>query len=169
MTTDELPSDVVALLDTPMYPEAGTFPVEQGYIWTSCASVENGNPLYWDPRLADEITGGPVAPPSMLSVWFRPHHWHPGATEPAVPLQLHFDLKARFGLPEAVITDYAMEFFEPVRIGDLLSTDQTLRSVSVEKTTKLGVGRFWVIEVSYRNQHGVLVGVDSLTGFGYRR
>lgn len=169
MTNEELPTDVVDLLDRPLYPETGTFPVEQGYIWTSCASVENGNPLYWDEEAANAITGGPIAPPSMLSVWFRPHHWRPGVTEPAVPLQLHFDLKKRFDLPEAVITDYAMEFFEPVRLGDLLSTAQTLRSVSSEKTTKLGTGRFWVIDVSYRNQNDVLVGVDSLTGFGYRR
>ena len=64
------------------YEETGEFPVERGYIWTSCASVENGNPLFWDDDVADEITGGPIAPPTMLSVWFRPHHWAPGRTEP---------------------------------------------------------------------------------------
>ena len=41
-----------------------------------------------------ELTGGPIAPPTMLSVWFRPHHWAPGRTEQALPLQVHFDLKA---------------------------------------------------------------------------
>ena len=41
--------------------------------------------------------------------------------------------------------------------------------VSEEKTTKLGTGRFWVIDVEYRNQKGELVGVESYTGFGYRR
>ena len=56
----------------------GEFPVERGYVWTSCASVENGNPLFWDHEVADELTGGPIAPPSMVSVWFRPHHWAPG-------------------------------------------------------------------------------------------
>ena len=28
------------------YHEVGEFPVERSYVWTSCASVENGNPLY---------------------------------------------------------------------------------------------------------------------------
>ena len=69
------------------YEESGEFPVERGYIWTSCASVENGNPLFWDDDVAAEITDGPIAPPSMISVWFRPHHWAPGRTEQALPLQ----------------------------------------------------------------------------------
>jgi acyl dehydratase len=44
-----------------------------------------------------------------------------------------------------------------------------LRSLSEPKTTKLGAGRFWVIDVPYRNQHGELVGVETFTGFGYVR
>ena len=82
---------------------------------------------------------------------------------------MHFDLKARFELPEAVMTDNTIIFHEPVRPGDRLRTHQVLRSVSEEKTTKLGTGRFWVIDVEYHNQHDELVGVESYTGFGYRR
>ena len=48
-------------------------------------------------------------------------------------------------------------------------SSQVLRSVSDEKTTKLGTGRFWVIEVVYANQDGERVAVESYTGFGYRR
>lgn len=166
---DELPADVAALIDVVQYEEEGEFPVERGYIWTSCASVENGNPLYWDEQVAEAITGGPIAPPTMLSVWFRPHHWSPGRSEPALPLQVHFDLKERFGLPEAVMTDNTIVFYEPVRPGDRLRTHQILRSVSPPKTTKLGTGRFWVIDVEYFNQRSELVGVESYTGFGYRR
>jgi hypothetical protein len=36
------------------------------------------------------------------------------------------------------MTDNTIEFHEPVRIGDVLRTHQVLRSVSAEKTTKLG-------------------------------
>ena len=164
-----LPADLQALIGTLQYEEVGEFPVERGYFWTSAASVENGNPLFWDDAVADAITGGPIAPPTMISVWFRPHQWSPGRTEPAVPLQVHFDLKETFSLPEAVMTDNTIVFHEPVRPGDLLSTCQRLRSVSPEKTTKLGTGRFWVIDVEYRNERGDLVGVESWTGFGYRR
>ena len=134
MSTSTVPADVEALIGATQYEEAGEFPVERGYIWTSCSSVENGNPLFWDDDAAHNITDGPIAPPTMLSVWFRPHNWSPGRTEPAVPLQVHFDLKARFELPEAVMTDNTIVFYEPVRPGDVLHTRQVLRSVSEPKT-----------------------------------
>jgi acyl dehydratase len=164
-----VPDDVADLIGVARYEEAGGFPVERGYIWTTCSSVENGNPLFWDDAVAEAVTGGPIAPPTMLSVWFRPHNWSPGRSEPAVPLQVHFDLKERFGLPEAVMTDNTIVFHEPVRVGDVITSRQVLRSVSEPKTTKLGTGRFWVIDVEYLNQRGELVGVESYTGVGYRR
>jgi len=164
-----LPSDVAGLIGKVQYEERGEFPVERGYIWTSCSSVENGNPLFWDDTVASAVTGGPIAPPTTLSLWMRPHHWAPGRSGESLPLQIHFDMKARFDLPEAVISENTMIFHEPVRPGDRLTTCQVLRSVSDEKTTRLGTGRFWVIDVESRNERGELVGVESYTGFGYRR
>jgi acyl dehydratase len=165
----DLPSEIQSWIGQKRYEVEGDFEVERGYALTSCASVENGNPLFWDEKAAQELTGGFVAPPSMLSVWFRPHHWAPGRTQQALPLQVHFDLKEKLGLPEAVMTDNTVVFREPVRPGDRLRTWQVLRSVSPEKRTKLGLGRFWVIDVEYVNQHGDSVGTESYTGFGYRR
>ncbi len=158
-----------ALVGVVQYEAEGEVPVERGYVWTSCASVENGNPLFWDDQVAAEIAGGLVAPPSLVSAWLRPHHWAPGRTAPALALQVHFDLKELFGLPEAVMTENALTFYEPVRMGDRLRTHQVLRSVSEEKTTRIGVGRFWEIEVVYENQDGELVAVESYTGYGYRK
>jgi hypothetical protein len=169
VSQSDLPPEIEKLIDEVQYEEVGEFPVERGYVFTTCSSVENGNPLFWDDAVADEITAGPIAPPTMISVWFRPHQWSPGRTEPAVPLQVHFDLKRIFELPEAVMTDNTIVFHEPVRPGDRLRTRQILRSVSEPKTTKLGTGRFWIIEVEYLNQNDELVGVESYTGFGYRR
>jgi acyl dehydratase len=167
--TGPVPDDVAGWIGETRYAETADFPVERGYVWTSCASVENGNPLFWDDKVAAEITGGPIAPPSTLSLWFRPHHWQPGQTTQKLPLQVHFDLKDRLGLPEAIMSDSEVVFHEPVRPGDVISTSQVLRSLSEPKTTKLGTGRFWVIDVPYRNQDGVLVGVETFTGFGYVR
>jgi len=167
--SEELPAEVQSWLGEKRYEEQGEFPVEMGYVWTTCAAVENGNPLYWDERVAEEITGGPIAPPTMISVWFRPHFWAPHRTKQAQPLQVHFDLKETLGLPEAVMSDNTITFGEPVRPGDRLRTHQILRSVSALKTTKLGTGRFWVIDVVYENQKGEHVGTESYTGFGYRR
>ena len=165
----DLPDEVRGWIGHVRYEEQGEFPVEQSYVWTTCASVQNGNPLFWDEAVAREITAGPTAPPTMLSVWFRPHYWAPNRTKQAQPLQVHFDLKEVLGLPEAVMTDNTIEFHEPVRPGDRLRTRQILRSVSELKQTKLGRGRFWVIDVEYLNQDGEMVGRESYTGLGYRR
>jgi acyl dehydratase len=164
----DLPTTVTDLLDRPQYEESGGFPVERGYIWTTCSSVQNGNPLFWDDEVADALTGGPIAVPTLLSAWFRPHHWSPVRGE-GLALQVHFDLKERLDLPEAIMSDNTIIFHEPVRPGDLLRTRQILQSVSGPKTTKLGSGRFWVIDVEYLNQRDELVGVESYTGFGYKR
>jgi len=165
----EMPAQVESWIGQRLYEIEGEFDVERGYIFTSCASVENGNPLFWDEKAARDLTEGWIAPPTMLSAWFRPHHWAPDRTETAQPLQVHFDLKERFGLPEAVMTDNTMVFGEPVRPGDRLTTCQVLHSVSALKRTKLGTGRFWEIEVRYANQRGEHVGTELYTGYGYKR
>lgn len=163
----DLPAEVQGWIGARRYAAVGEFDVERGYIFTSCASVQNANPLYWDEAAAREITGGPIAPPSMVSVWFRPHYWSPGRNEEALALQLHFDLKEKLGLPEAVMTDNTLTFFAPVRVGDRLTTAQILRSVSPLKKTKLGSGRFWVFDVEVDNQRGERCAVESYTGYGY--
>jgi acyl dehydratase len=163
----ELPAEVQSWIGQPRYEEAGEFEVERGYMLTSLASVENGNPLFWDAEVARELTGGWIAPPTTISLWFRPHWWAPGRAREVQPLQVHFDLKRVLGLPEAVMTDSEIVFHEPVRPGDRLTTRQILRSVSPPKTTKLGQGRFWVIDVESLNQRGELAALESYTGFGY--
>jgi len=166
---DDLPPAIAAMVDQPQYPVTATFPVERSYTWDTLAATQNGNPLHWDDAVAEELTSGPIALPTTLSLWMRPHLWEPGADGEQVALKVHFDLKEAFGLPEAVMTDNTLVFHEPVRPGDVISHAQFLRSVSGPKTTKLGTGRFWVIDIEYRNQRGDLVGVESYTGFGYRR
>ncbi|HEY3143050.1 MAG TPA: MaoC family dehydratase N-terminal domain-containing protein [Acidimicrobiales bacterium] len=168
-TVPDIPADVSGWIGQERHGQTANFPVEQGYIWTSCASVENGNPLFWDDKVAAELTDGPIAPPTTLSLWFRPHFWEPDQAGPRNPLQTHFDLKERLELPEAVMTESVVVFADPVRPGDVIGTSEMLRSISGPKTTKLGTGRFWVIDVDYRNQHGALVGTEIFTGFGYRR
>lgn len=166
---DHLPDDLAALIGEPQYPVTANFPVELGYSFNTLAATENGNPLYWDPAAAAELTGGMTVPPTTLSLWMRPHRWEPGAQQELVALQIHFDLKERLGLPEAIMSDNTLILHEPVRPGDVISHHQVLRSVSDPKTTKLGSGRFWVIDIEYHNQDGDLVGIESYTGFGYAR
>jgi len=165
----DLPVDVAALIGLPQYDRTADFDVERAYTYNTAAATRNSNPIFWDDAVAAEITGGMIAAPTTLSLWMRPHYWQPGATGEQVALQVHFDLKERFGLPEAVMTDNTLILHDPVRPGDRISHRQVLKSVSGPKTTKLGSGRFWVIDIEYHNQHGDLVGIESYTGFGYRR
>jgi acyl dehydratase len=166
---ESLPPEVDAMIGVPLYPETATFPVERAYTYNTLAATQNANPLLWDDAVAAELVGGPIAAPTTLSLWMRPHFWEPGAVGEQVALKVHFDLKRIFDLPEAVMTDNTIVFHEPVRPGDVISNQQVLQSVSGPKTTKLGTGRFWVIDVEFLNQDGVLVGVEQYTGFGYRR
>lgn len=166
---DDLPAEVTAMIGVPLYPRAADFDVERSYTYNTCAATQNANPIYWDDAVAAELTGGPIAPPTTISLWMRPHFWQPGAEGEQVALQVHFDLKRIFELPEAVMTDNTITFFDPVRPGDRITHRQVLKSVSGPKTTKLGTGRFWVIDVEFHNQASELVGIETYTGFGYVR
>ena len=77
----DLPAAIAALIDEPQYPVTADFPVELGYSFNTPSATENGNPLYWDPTVADELTGGMTVPPTTLSLWMRPHRWAPGAQD----------------------------------------------------------------------------------------
>lgn len=168
-TDDALPAEVTAMIDVPLHHQTADFDAERSYSYNTLAATQNGNPLLWDDAVAAELVGGPILPPTTISLWMRPHYWQPGADGEQVALQTHFDLKRIFGLPEAVMTDNTITFHDPVRPGDRISNHQVLKSVSGPKTTKLGTGRFWVIDVEFHNQDGALVGVESYTGFGYVR
>ena len=168
-TIPDISGAVQALIGIKQYQEDTTFEIAMGYVNNTCAAVHNGNPLFWDKTVADEITGGWIAPPTMMSVWFRPHFWAPGAEGEQKPLMTHFDLKELLELPEAIIAGNEMVFGEPVRPGDTLSTCQIVRSISDVKTTRVGRGRFWVIDVEVVNQRGEFVGRDTYSCLGYRR
>lgn len=166
---DDLSQEVSAMIGRAQYFQTATFDVENSYGYNTLAATQNNNPLFWQEEVAQELTLGHILPPTTLSLWMRPHFWEPGAAGEQVALQVHFDLKKIFDLPEAVMTDNTIIFYEPVRAGDRISNSQVLKSVSGPKTTKLGSGRFWVIDVEFTNQRNELVGIESYTGFGYRR
>ena len=155
-------------IDVVRFEVVGDFDVERGYCWTSCASVQNGNPIFWDDDVAATVTNGPIAPLTMMSAWFRPHYWMPSCEKIPMPWQNHFDLKATLALPEAIATASEVSFGTPIRPGDRIRCKESLRSLSDVKTTKLGSGRFWVIDAVCSNQKGEWVGTETMTGFGYR-
>ena len=165
----DLPEVVKSWIGERRHEEEGEFDVERGFVLTACSSVENGNPLYWDETVASEVTGGWLAPPTMISVWCRPHFWTPYRTEEGLALRTHFDLKEALDCPEAIMSADELIFYEPVRMGERVRQYQILRSVSAPKTTRLGTGRFWNIEVHYENSRGELLVREDIAGFGYKR
>lgn len=166
---DPIPEDVRNLIGQPLHERDSEFVVERGHVHNMCAATGNGNPLFWDEAFCQEITGAEIAPPGMLSVWFRPHYWAPGATGDRNPLQTHFDLKQWLELPEAIIAENQQFYGEPVKMGDRMHTREVIRSISEIKRTRLGRGRFWVIDVVCTNQNGEHLGTDRYTAFGYVR
>lgn len=149
----------------------GDVAAERGYVLHWCESVEDANPIYWDESLADEVTGGWIAPPSMLSVWMRPLMYDPrrDGSDAIRPLEVHFRLKDAFELPDGIVTANEIEFGEPVRMGDVISTRQTVREIGEIKTNRLGTGRAWTIDVICTNQHGDVVGIETYEMFSYVR
>ena len=55
-SAEDLPEEVKSWIGTERYREDTEFPIEMGYVYTSCASVENGNPLFWDDAVAQDVT-----------------------------------------------------------------------------------------------------------------
>lgn len=165
----DLPEIVQSWIDRKRHEEEGEFDAERGFVLSACSSVENGNPLYWDESVARELTSGWIAPPTMISVWCRPHFWAPYRSEEGLALRTHFDLKEKLDYPEAIMSADELIFYEPVRMGERVRQYQILRSVSEVKTTKLGSGRFWNIEVVYENSKGEILVREDIAGFGYRR
>jgi hypothetical protein len=146
---------------------SGDIACERGYVLHWLEATENANPLYWDAATAAELAAGDLAPPSMLSVWSRPLVWHPERDEPQRLLALHHRMKEVFGLPHGIVASTESVFLELVRPGDRLSRVETVREVGPVRTTRLGTGRSWVIEVAYRNQRDDVVGIDRYEMFSY--
>ena len=65
----ELPEIVQSRIGKRRHEEEGEIDVERSLVLTGCSSVENSNSIYWEEDAANDITGGWVAPPTMISVW----------------------------------------------------------------------------------------------------
>jgi len=165
----DLPDIVQSWIGKKRHEEVGECEVERGFVLSACSSVENANPIYWEEATSTEITDGWIAPPTMISVWCRPHFWSPYSDEEGLPLRTHFDLKEALEVPEAIMSADELIFHTPVRMGEQVRQYQILRSVSEIKTTRVGTGRFWNIEVIYENMQGELLVQEDIAGFGYRR
>ena len=78
-------------------------------------------------------------------------------------------IKDLLSLPLGIVTEVEIEFYDPVKNGDNISSEQKLISVSDIVDTNLGKGRYWIIEVKYLNQLDILVGKQNIQFLGYKK
>ncbi len=166
---DALDERVLRLIGTPQYVTDAGIAANPGNVQAMCAAVENGNPAHWNAQTATELLGAPYVPATMLAAWGRPELWEPGRGEPLKALQAHFDLKALLGYSASIAVSNTITFYAAVRIGDRLKTQQVLQQVGDLKRTRLGLGRFWTIDMQYLDAESSLVGVERYEFFGFER
>ena len=115
--------------------------VSLGRIQQFCAMTHDGNPAYWE---------GGIAPPAMLETWLMPLEWSPWSSTPEPRLPARIPLPGRSMINGGNDTTFHL----PVRVGDLLSVEEELVSVSDLKQTRLGDGHFVETLSVFRNQDG---------------
>ncbi|MFI0367891.1 bifunctional MaoC family dehydratase N-terminal/OB-fold nucleic acid binding domain-containing protein [Actinomadura sp. 1N219] len=122
-------------------------------------AMGDDNPVYLDDDAA-RASGrdGIVAPASMMQAWtmrgyaasVRPD------SEPSAPDRLNA-LLAEGGYTSVVATDSEFEFHRELTPGDHVSVEETVESISPEKQTALGAGRFISTIKTYRDEAGEVV------------
>ncbi|OKI86313.1 bifunctional MaoC family dehydratase N-terminal/OB-fold nucleic acid binding domain-containing protein [Streptomyces sp. CB02414] len=134
-------------------------PVNQPMIrhWTE--AMGDTNPVYTDPAAA-RATGrtGVVAPASMVQAWTMRGY---AATVSPPAARTAFDELADLldegGYSSVVATDSEFTFERELTPGDHVAVRETVESISGEKKTGLGVGRFVTTLKTYTDQHGETV------------
>jgi acyl dehydratase len=115
--------------------------------------THDGNPSYWDPDFAAEAWGGIVSPPAMVETWLMPLEWSPWSATPQPRLPARVPLPG----PSMINGSSDTTFRRPVRVGDRLSVEEELLSVSDLKQTRLGAGHFVETLSVFRNSDGDVV------------
>ncbi|WP_110206810.1 bifunctional MaoC family dehydratase N-terminal/OB-fold nucleic acid binding domain-containing protein [Nocardioides daejeonensis] len=123
--------------------------------WVEALDV--ANPVHLDVEAAHATgRGDVVAPASMIQAWImrgyaktvRPQA---GADDPYAEF---IALLNEGGYTSVVATDSDFEFMRELVPGDHVSADESVESISPEKTTGLGAGRFVTTVKTYRDASG---------------
>ena len=145
-------------------PGSCPYPVNEPMIHHWCDAIGDRNPVYLDQGVAAKSGfGGIVAPPAMLQAWTM-RGLRPDTPEEAAAKQAAGDRKSvlqvldEAGYTSVVATNCEQEYFRYLEPGDQLTHTIEVESVSPEKTTGLGVGRFLTQLYTFRDASGEIVG-----------
>ncbi|MBE3011744.1 MaoC family dehydratase N-terminal domain-containing protein [Microbispora sp. NEAU-D428] len=140
-------------------PREGPDPVNVPMIRHWAEAMGDRNPVYLDDDAA-RATGRPgiVAPASMTQAWtMRGYAATVANGQGAEELNA---LLEKDGYTSVVATDSEFEFHRELVVGDRVSVREVVESVSPEKSTALGVGRFVTTVRTYTDQDGEVVAVQ---------
>jgi uncharacterized OB-fold protein/acyl dehydratase len=157
MSPEELRQRLDAFLGVEAEAYPARDPVNQPMIRHWCDAVGDRNPVYTDPEFAKRsVFGGIVAPPTMLQAWTMPGLAPPPRPQSASPhpLRAVIDLLDAAGYTSVVATNCRQEYRRPLSLGDRIQVTSHVESVSDEKKTALGVGRFVDEVMLYRDAQG---------------
>lgn len=147
---------------TAMAPDA----VNQPMIRHWAAAFEDTNPVYTDPEAAAASRFGEiVAPPLMLQTWTMATPTITGIRERGgSPVEGNdaavLSLLDGAGFLGTLATNSEFEILRPLHLGDRVSATTVVESISEEKQTRLGPGRFLTWVTTYRDQDDEVVGTQ---------
>ena len=164
--TGEDDADLEHLVGRPMGSgsSTGPDPVNVPMIRHWAAAFEDRNPVYTDPAVAEASRfGGIVAPPFMLQTWTMPSPTISGIGErggspvasggPGPLAELD-----EAGYTATLATNSEYEIVRYLRPGDVVSSRGEMESISEEKQTRMGPGRFVTWVTTYTDGDGQVVG-----------
>ena len=138
---------------------SGQDPVNRPMIRHWVEAMEDPNPVYLDDEAARE-TGRPgvVAPASMMQAWTM--RGYAATVRPSTARSAFHELVELLdegGYTSVVATDSDFEFHRELVPGDEVTCEEVVESVSPEKQTALGAGRFVTTVKTYRDGNGEVV------------
>ncbi|RKT87017.1 Uncharacterized OB-fold protein, contains Zn-ribbon domain [Saccharopolyspora antimicrobica] len=148
---------------------AGQDPVNVPMIRHWVEAMGDPNPVYLSAGAA-RATGrdGIVAPASMMQAWTMRGYAASTAPSTRTAFDELVELLAEGGYTSVVATDSEFEFVRELVPGDEVSTEEVVESISAEKHTGLGPGRFVTTVRTYRDAGGAVVAVQKWRTLRFR-
>lgn len=140
-------------------PKPAQDPVNQPMIRHWVEAMADENPIYTDDEAA-RANGRPgvVAPATMVQAWtMRGYAASVTPQTGASAFAELVELLAEGGYSSVVATDSDLAFVRELVPGDHISVEEIVDSISPEKSTGLGVGRFVTTVKTYRDAAGEVV------------
>jgi acyl dehydratase len=167
MGDEALEQELQALVGLPVGgrgPSVAPDPVNLAMVRHWAAAFADANPVYTDPEAAARSRfGGLVAPPLMLQTWTMPTPTLEGIAERggspvAVEGETALAVLDRAGFVGTLATNSEFEIVRYLHLGEVVSSTTVFASISEEKQTRMGRGRFVTWATTYTVDPDEVVG-----------